>query len=77
MRRHGRVKQFYRAVFGWKFKDYGPGYTSFHDGRLAGGFTTDARPAAAASPSPIPRAIYWGSGPSRKPENVPSVPGFS
>jgi predicted enzyme related to lactoylglutathione lyase len=38
MRRHGRVKQFYRAVFGWKFKDYGPGYTSFHDGRLAGGF---------------------------------------
>ena len=41
-----RVKQVYGAVFGWEFKDYGPGYTSFHDGRLAGGFTTDARPAA-------------------------------
>ncbi len=39
-----RVKQFYSSVFGWKFEDYGPGYTSFHDGRLAGGFTTDAVP---------------------------------
>jgi predicted enzyme related to lactoylglutathione lyase len=39
-----RVKQFYSSVFGWKFEDYGPGYTSFHDGRLAGGFTTDAAP---------------------------------
>ena len=35
------VKRFYAAVFGWRFEDYGPDYTSFHDGRLAGGFTTD------------------------------------
>jgi predicted enzyme related to lactoylglutathione lyase len=35
------TKQFYGAVFGWKFEDYGPDYTSFFDGRLAGGFTTD------------------------------------
>jgi len=33
-------KRFYSAVFGWKFEDYGPEYTSFHDGRVAGGFTT-------------------------------------
>ncbi len=32
------TKQFYASVFGWKFEDYGPDYTSFHDGRLAGGF---------------------------------------
>ena len=32
-------KRFYNAVFGWKFEDYGPDYISFHDGRLAGGFT--------------------------------------
>ena len=32
------VKKFYGSVFGWKFEDYGPDYTSFHDGRLAGGF---------------------------------------
>ena len=43
----GRTKQFYQQVFGWKFEDYGPDYTSFQDGRLSGGFTTDApvRPA--------------------------------
>ena len=37
------TKKFYSAVFGWRFTDYGPDYTSFEDGRLAGGFTaTDA-----------------------------------
>ena len=30
---------FYGAVFGWKFTDYGPHYTCFEDGRIAGGFT--------------------------------------
>jgi len=32
------VKAFYSATFGWKFTDYGPEYTAFHDGRLDGGF---------------------------------------
>lgn len=32
------TKAFYQSVFGWKFEDYGPDYTSFFDGRLAGGF---------------------------------------
>lgn len=36
------TKRFYSAVFGWKFEDYGPDYTSFHDGRLAGGFSAEA-----------------------------------
>jgi predicted enzyme related to lactoylglutathione lyase len=36
-----RIKAFYTQVFGWTFEDYGPGYTSFHDGRLGGGFTTE------------------------------------
>jgi uncharacterized protein len=31
------TKQFYASAFGWKFTDYGPDYTSFEDGRLAGG----------------------------------------
>src|SRR5882757_5144200 len=35
------TKEFYGAAFGWKFEDYGPNYTSFFDGRLAGGFTTE------------------------------------
>ena len=32
------AKRFYGAVFGWRFEDYGPDYTSFMDGRLSGGF---------------------------------------
>ena len=34
------TKKFYTGVFGWQFTDYGPDYTSFHDGRLGGGFAT-------------------------------------
>ena len=30
-------KRFYIEAFGWQFTDYGPDYTSFEDGRLAGG----------------------------------------
>ena len=33
------TKTFYGEVFGWKFTDYGPDYTSFEDGRIAGGFS--------------------------------------
>ena len=33
------TKRFYSDVFGWEFKDYGPSYTSFNDGRLNGGFS--------------------------------------
>lgn len=32
------TKTFYSDLFGWTFEDYGPDYTSFRDGRLAGGF---------------------------------------
>jgi hypothetical protein len=32
------AKRFYASVFGWKFTDHGPDYTSFEDGRIAGGF---------------------------------------
>jgi predicted enzyme related to lactoylglutathione lyase len=33
------AKKFYADAFGWTFTDYGPDYTSFMDGRLAGGLT--------------------------------------
>jgi predicted enzyme related to lactoylglutathione lyase len=39
-----RAKLFYSSVFGWTFVDYGPDYTSFSDGRLAGGFTKEVTP---------------------------------
>ncbi|MBA2290853.1 MAG: VOC family protein [Gemmatimonadales bacterium] len=38
----GAIKRFYSGVFGWVFTDYGPDYTSFTDGRLAGGFSVAA-----------------------------------
>lgn len=41
------TKSFYHQVFGWDFQDFGPGYTSFHDGRMAGGFNGEAKPAGA------------------------------
>ena len=31
-------KRFFEQLFGWKSTDYGPDYTSFEDGRIAGGF---------------------------------------
>jgi predicted enzyme related to lactoylglutathione lyase len=47
------TKRFYGQVFGWNFQDYGPDYTSFHDGRLAGGFNKGAQPAAAGGEKTI------------------------
>jgi len=37
------AKKFYAQAFGWSFEDYGPDYTSFSDGRLSGGFRTEAK----------------------------------
>ena len=34
-----RSREFYGKAFGWSFKDYGPSYCEFSDGRLTGGFT--------------------------------------
>ena len=36
------AKAFYTGVFGWTTQDWGPDYTSFEDGRLAGGFRYEA-----------------------------------
>lgn len=36
-----KTKAFYQRVFNWKFTDYGPDYSSFEDGRIAGGFRSD------------------------------------
>jgi predicted enzyme related to lactoylglutathione lyase len=33
-----RSRNFYGEAFGWSFKDYGPSYCEFSDGRLTGGF---------------------------------------
>ena len=43
------LKRFYREAFAWSFTDYGPGYTCFHAGAVAGGFTTDTVPGPAGA----------------------------
>ena len=52
----GRTKGFYEKVFGWRFQDYGPDYTSFQDGRVSGGFTKDA-PVRPANPLVVIYAV--------------------
>lgn len=37
-------RTFFAAVFGWRFADFGPDYTSFQDGRLTGGFRRGEAP---------------------------------
>ena len=37
-----RAKKFYSEAFGWAFTDYGPEYSSFSSGAIAGGFALGA-----------------------------------
>ena len=45
-----RAKKFYGDVFGWTFKDYGPDYCEFRDGRLTGGFVGAGKTRGAGGP---------------------------
>jgi predicted enzyme related to lactoylglutathione lyase len=45
------TRAFFEQLLGWKFEDYGPDYTSFSDGRIAGGFARSDRRAAVAGGS--------------------------
>ena len=38
-----KTKEFYRAVFGWDFTDYGPDYTAFSNAGIDGGFYQSER----------------------------------
>ena len=33
-----KTRRFFESCFGWTFEDYGPDYSSFSDGDMAGGF---------------------------------------
>ena len=46
-----KTKAFFTDVFGWTFTDYGPDYTSFVDGQIAGGFFRSDKRASAAEGS--------------------------
>lgn len=52
------TKSFYHDVFGWDFKDWGPDYISFHDGRIAGGFTTGGQVAGGGKSAGVLVVLY-------------------
>ena len=48
-----KTKAFFEKVFGWQFTDYGPDYTSFTDGQIAGGFARSDKRASQAAGSAL------------------------
>ena len=57
-----RSRDFYGQAFGWSFKDYGPAYCEFRDGRLTGGFALGGKgnPGGATAGRPAGHSL-WGS----------------
>jgi predicted enzyme related to lactoylglutathione lyase len=47
------TRAFFEGVFGWVFTDYGPDYTSFADGQIAGGFFRSDKRASSAEGSAL------------------------
>lgn len=45
-------KQFYHALFGWSFRDFGPDYAEFNDSGLTGGLNGSG-PAEGQSKAPL------------------------
>lgn len=41
----GKAREFFEAMFGWSFQEWGDDYMSFNDGRLDGGFRRSEEPA--------------------------------
>lgn len=58
-----RSRDFYGKAFGWSFKDYGPSYCEFNDGRLTGGFALggDGNPGGAIRAGGGPLVILYAS----------------
>jgi predicted enzyme related to lactoylglutathione lyase len=58
-----RSRAFYDAAFGWSFKDYGPSYCEFSDGRLTGGFALggEGNPGGTIKASGGPLVILFAS----------------
>ena len=43
-----RAREFFTALFGWEFQEWGPDYLSFNDGRLDGGLSRASESAPAS-----------------------------
>jgi predicted enzyme related to lactoylglutathione lyase len=58
-----RSRAFYGEAFSWTFKDYGPSYCEFNDGRLTGGFALggEGNPGGPIRPGGGPLVILFAS----------------
>jgi predicted enzyme related to lactoylglutathione lyase len=48
-----KTRVFFEKTFGWTFTDYGPDYTAFVDGQIAGGFARSDKRATLAAGSAL------------------------
>ena len=55
-----KTRTFFEKVFGWKFTDYGPDYTSFVDGQIAGGFFRSDKRASSRLEETLRRVVDHG-----------------
>jgi predicted enzyme related to lactoylglutathione lyase len=46
-------KQFYAALFGWTFEDFGPEYATFHGAAVEGGFNATKDEGRTRAPLPV------------------------
>ena len=66
-----RVREFFAALFGWEFQEWGPDYLSFSDGRLDGGL----RRADSAAPATGVLLIFYSNDLARDIDRITSLGG--
>lgn len=66
-----KTRDFFTALFGWSFQEWGEEYMSFNDGRLDGGFRHAAEPA----PSPGVLLVFFSDDLERDVERVKDLGG--
>ena len=65
----GKTREFFTALFGWTFQEWGDDYLSFSDGRLHGGF----RRADTPVPSPGVLIVFYSEDLQRDLEKVSNL----
>ena len=61
-----KTREFFEALFGWSFKEWGEDYLSFNDGRLDGGFRRSPEPVS----SPGVLVVFYSESLERDVERV-------
>ena len=67
------TKEFFSGLFGWKFQDYGPDYSSFDDGRTTGGFFTSDVTSTVGKGAPL--VVFYSPDLEKMAKEVPRLGG--